>query len=116
MDDKYVVETHLSGTSIKPYGVVELVPITQYNIYSLKPGNWIWDDKLVERREHKRSLWPETTTEPIGFRQIHILDLKDFGTIFNNQPFMLSDIDGRNPGPRWVHFEEDRFYMLRRKD
>ena len=115
VNDSYAIETRLSGTLINQYGYITLVPITRENIYALRPGEWIWDDKMIERRKHERSLTPETTTEPIGFRQIHILDLKDFNTMFNNQPFMLSDIDGRNPGPRWVYFEDSRFYMIGRK-
>ena len=85
-DDDFVLDTRLFGALIKPYGAITLIPITRENIYMLNPGDWIWDDKPIERSEHERSLAPETITEPIGFRQIHILDLKDFGTIYNNKP------------------------------
>ena len=113
--EKYTIETRLSGTLPVPYGAVTLIPITRENIYTLKPGEWIWDDKIIERREHKRSLWSEKVKEPIGFRQIHILDLDGFATGWNTKPFMLSDIDSHMPGgPIWVYFEEGRFYMLAR--
>lgn len=115
-NDKNTTATRLFGTMIEQYGAITLIPITRDNIHTLKPGEWIWDDKLIERREHKLSLTPETITEPIGFRQIHILDLKYFNTIFSNKPFMLSDIDSHNSGYRWVYFEDNRFYMLERKD
>lgn len=94
-------------------------PITSENIYALKPGDWIWDNKEIVRREHKRTLSVEkpTVEEPIGFRQIDILDLKYFGTLWNDKPFMLTDIDNRfSSDPRnWVRFEEGRFYMFKRK-
>lgn len=105
----YTIKTCLSGALVGQYGAIRLVPITYENINTLKPGDWIWDDKPIERKEHERSLNPETIYEPIGFRQIHILDIKDFGTIFNDKPFMLSDI--HKGGYRWVRFEEGRFYM-----
>ena len=92
---------------------VTFIPITRENIYSLKAGEWIWDDKMVARRKHGRSIYLETITEPIGFRQIHILDLKEFGTVFTNCPFMLSDIDDDRSKHRWVCFEEGRFYKFK---
>lgn len=94
-------------------------PITYDNIHLLQPGDWIWDNKDIVRWEHKRTLKIEkpNITEPIGFRQIDVLDLKDFGTLWNNKPFMLTDIDNRfsNDPRNWVYFEEDRFYMFKRK-
>lgn len=117
MDDKdYLVETRLCGSLVKPYAAITLVPITRENIYTLKPGDWIWDDKLIERREHKRSLYDEKITEPIGFRQIHILDLEDFAAGWVTKPFMLSDIDSDRSGYRWVYFEENRFYRCAEKE
>lgn len=111
----YVLETRLSGSLVVPYGAISLIPITRENIYALKPGEWIWDDKLIERKVHRRSLGNETISEPIGFRQIHILDLDSFAAGWNTKPFMLSDIDGYNPvSHTWVRFENYRFYMLAR--
>lgn len=91
--------------------------ITRENIYTLKPGEWIWDSKTIERPEHARSLNKKTVVEPIGFRQIDILDLKDFGTIFNNQPFMLTDLDHKfSRDPRsWVYWEDGRFYRFKKE-
>lgn len=110
----YVLETRLSDSLVVPYGAISLIPITRENIYALKPGEWIWDDKLIKRKVHRRSLGNETISEPIGFRQIHILALDGFATGIA-KPFMLSDIDGYMPGgPRWVYFEVGRFYMLAR--
>ena len=111
VEDNFKLETRLSGALLKPYGAVELIPITRENIYALKPGDWIWDDKPIERRKHERSLYPETVIEPIGFRQIHILDLEGFHS-WNSKPFMLSDIDSNHPGPWWVYFEDGRFYRF----
>ena len=111
----YVLETRLSGSLVVPYGAISLIPITRENIYALKPGEWIWDDKLIERKVHRRSLGDETISEPIGFRQIHILDLDRFDSGWCTKPFMLSDIDNYTPGgPIWVHFQQNRFYMLAR--
>ena len=111
----YTIETKLSGALLKPYASVILEPITYENIHTLKPGEWIWDDKEVEKNVHRRSLGGETLFEPIGFRQIHILDLTHFGT-FNFQPFMLSHydrVDDWRPGrAHWEYFEEGRFYKL----
>lgn len=92
-----------------------LEPITFENISSLKPGDWIWDNKEKARRAHVRSLGDERITEPIGFRQIHILDLDLFPT-YNSNPFMLSDIDNKIiVGPTWVFFEEGRFFKFKKK-
>ena len=91
-----------------------LEPISPYNIYQLEPGEWIWDNKLVTRRIHERCLDDKTTVEPIGFRQIDILDLKSFG-VFNSRPFMLSSIDNIE-GSRWECFEPGRFYRFKKEE
>ena len=114
-DNNYIVETRLSGSLVKPYTAIKLVPITRENIYTLKPGDWIWDDKAIERRVHNRTLGHETVTEPIGFRLIHILDLDGFHS-WNTKPFMLSQFDNGHHGYVWVYFEENRFYMCSKKE
>ena len=114
-NERYTLDIQFASALMKPYGAITLVPVTPENIFSLKPGGWIWDDKLTERRKHERSLDYDSVVEPTGFRQIHILDLTNFGTIFNSKPFMLSTIDGYHKS-EWVAFEEKRFYMLKRKD
>ena len=95
------------------------IPITYENFGILKPGDWIWDNKEIIRKVHGRSLSMDkpTITEPIGFRQIDILDLKDFGTYWNTKPFMLTNIDNRfSCDPRsWDYFEEGRFFMFKPK-
>lgn len=93
--------------------VMELMePITRIDItYELKPGEWIWDSKLVRRRAHERSLMHEPVLEPVGFRQIHILNTEDFPR-FTSKPFMLSDID--RGGYNWEYFEEGRFYRFKK--
>lgn len=92
-----------------------LEPITFDNLKDLTPGEWIWDSKLISRRAHIRSLGDERITEPIGFRQIHILDLDLFPT-YSSNPFMLSDIDNKIiAGPTWVFFEEGRFFKFKKK-
>ena len=112
-ENDYILETRLSGALVNSYGAITLIPITHENVYSLKQGDWIWDDKPIERPIHERSLGGETVMEPIGFRQVHILDLDGFGR-WNYKPFMLSDID--KSGYRWEYFEENRFYICGRKE
>ena len=87
--------------------------ITYENIHDLHPGEWIWDSKRHARRAHKASVYIESTVEPIGFRQIHILDLAGFG-VYSSKPFVLSSIDntGFGRGTEWVYFEEGRFYKF----
>lgn len=88
-----------------------LEPITYENIQELEPGEWIWDNKIVERRVHKRDLTGEAIKEPMGFRQIDILQVTSFG-VFNHIPFMLSNV--YKAGAKWESFEENRFYRFKR--
>lgn len=87
-------------------------PITRNNIHELEPGEWIWDNAQINRREHRRSLWPESIVEPIGFRQIHIIDPS---SIPMSKPFMLSTIDGRHHYYSWEYFSENRYYRFKRR-
>lgn len=91
-------------------------PITYDTLHELVPGEWIWDNKLTERREHKRSLDNATVTEPIGFRQIDILDL-DLYPQYSSKPFMLSGAaySGNHTGLEWVYFELGRFYKFKKE-
>ena len=91
-----------------------LEPITVDNIYELEPGEWIWDNCLVTRLVHERCLDKKITKEPIGFRQIDILNLKSFG-VFNIHPFMLSSIDNIR-GSSWEYFEPGRFYRFKKEE
>jgi hypothetical protein len=87
-----------------------LEPITEDNIRDLKPGDWIWDNQMIIRDEHRASLWPNKITEPIGFRLIDILDISDLR--WSGKPFMLSDIEhGRYS---WVHFTLGRFFKFKK--
>ena len=90
-----------------------LEPITYENLHELHPGEWIWDDEKHARRAHKATIYNESVVEPIGFRQIHILDLKNF-PMYSSKPFMLSSIDniGFGRGTEWVYFKEGRFYKF----
>ena len=90
--------------------------ITTDNIHELQPGEWIWDNKLIERTEHAASIDPKPIVEPIGFRQIDILDLKDFHR-FSWTPFMLTNIDSSYPHRphSWVYWENNRFYRFRKE-
>lgn len=110
-NNDYALETRLTGSLIQPYAAITLIPITRENIHELKPGDWIWDDKIVERRAHKWSIYEDKTSEPKGFRQIHLLSLKDFDRGFSRKPFMLSDVDSNTSGYTWERFEENRFYI-----
>lgn len=93
-----------------------LEPITYENIHELQPGEWIWDNSLVKRRPHNRSIGDETITEPIGFRQVHILDLKLYPHYIGKQ-FMLSEVAGFiSGGYEWVYFSKNRFYRFKRKE
>lgn len=88
-------------------------PITPDNLYTLRPGEWIWDNKRTCRQAHKRTLGNEVVQEPIGFRQIHILDLKLYPR-FSSTPFMLSNIDKSRS--EWVYYEIGRFYKFKNSD
>lgn len=92
-----------------------LEPITFENIRELRPGEWIWDNQSILRGIHAKSLARGLISEPIGFRQIDILDL-DLFPQWSSKPFRLTTIDSRNRDPEWVFFEEGRFYRFRRKD
>ena len=87
-----------------------LEPIIYENLHELQPGEWIWDNRLVLRRKHDRSLGNGVVSEPIGFRQIHILDLKNLS--YGDKLFMLSEIGGYE----WTYFELNRFYRFKRKE
>lgn len=90
--------------------------ITEENIYELQPGDWIWDNKLIERRAHKRTIHSETITEPMGFRQIHILDIDtQYGLIYS-KPFMLSSVDGLYHTSYWEIFELNRYYKFKKEN
>ena len=85
-------------------------PITRENITELKPGDWIWDSILVERRAHDRSLRANRIMEPYGFRQIDILDEE---TENSYHPFMLSTGLGGYAGLssfEWTYFLGDKRY------
>ena len=90
-----------------------LEPITYENICELEPGEWIWDSKIIERDIHERNLTFETIEEPIGFRQIDILNLSGFG-VFNCRPFALSNVYKK--GSTWEYFTENRFYRFKKTE
>lgn len=87
-------------------------PITPENLHELTPGEWIWDNETVSRRIHTRQLGDDRVTEPIGFRQIHILDADE--NRYWMQPFMLSTIDSRDSHV-WVHLIPNRFYKFKKE-
>lgn len=87
-----------------------LEPITYENITELKGGDWIWDNKTIERRAHKYGLGDDVVMEPIGFRKLHLIDLK-----WSNQ-MMLSSFDKLRSGYFWEYFELGRFYRFRKGD
>ena len=87
-----------------------LEPITMENIHELNPGEWIWDNKTVFKREHVRSLGGDVISEALGFRQIDILDL-DLFPKWGNKPFMLTDGSSRST---WERFESDRYFRFKR--
>lgn len=87
-------------------------PITPENLHELTPGEWIWDNDTISRRDHKRQICDDRVTEPIGFRQIHILDADE--NRYWMQPFMLSTIDSRGSHV-WEHLEPNRYYKFKKK-
>ena len=87
-------------------------PITPENLHELTPGEWIWDNDAISRRDHKRQISDGRVTEPIGFRQIHILDADE--NRYWMQPFMLSTIDSRGSHV-WEHLEPNRYYKFKKK-
>lgn len=93
-----------------------LEPITFENVRELRPGEWIWDNRSTLREIHAKSLLVRgLISEPIGFRQIDILDLKLFPQ-WSSKPFRLTTVDKCDQKTEWVIFEEGRFYRFRRKD
>lgn len=87
-----------------------LEPITEDNIRDLKPGDWIWDNQMIIRDEHRVSLLPNKISEPIGFRLIDILDIS--GLHWSGKPFMLSDIN--DGGYHWEYFKPGRFFKFKK--
>lgn len=86
-------------------------PITFENVRELQPGEWIWDNKMIFRRAHKKSIYPDYIEEPIGFRQINVLDIDSVPYL---KPFMLSAIDGDRGYHLWECLEDGRFYKFRK--
>lgn len=87
-----------------------LEPITENDLYSLRPGEWIWDNKRIAKAAHKRCLTYEKVYEPIGFRQIHIIESpKDLK--YASKPFMLSDHTS-NVANRWEPYEYGRYFRV----
>jgi hypothetical protein len=87
--------------------------ITTQNITELRPGEWIWDSELIERNAHERSLTSRKISEPIGFRQIRLLDLKDAGGYYT-KPFVLSSSDD-NVQDFWTCFVPNQFYKFKKE-
>lgn len=105
-----------TGLSDKFINLLE--PITHENIKELSPGEWIWDNRQIEKWPHRRTLSSDSTIfEAAGFRQIHILDL-DY-LLFSNKPFMLSlaanGVRYRQLICEWEYFEEGRFYRFKKE-
>ena len=92
-------------------------PITVENVSDLRPGEWIWDDRIIRRRIHKRSLGEDYAYEAIGFRQIHILDVGEYRNVYYKKPFMLSTIDDpySRTNHEWVALEPNRFYKFKKE-
>lgn len=90
-----------------------LEPITKDNLHELQPGEWIWDNLPIERGAHKKSMVYEAITEPIGFRQIDILDFNLYPN-YSRHPFMLSTIDKFYNNTEWAAFEEGRYFKFKK--
>lgn len=90
-----------------------LEPITYHNLDELRPGEWIWDNDEVEKSEHSRSLFSPNILEPIGFRQIHILDVKGYKQ-YGGALWMLSNWS--RGYYKWDYFSEGRYYRFKRKE
>lgn len=89
-----------------------LEPITRDMIEELEAGEWIWDDKLVVKREHRQCLRPEDIEEPYGFRQIHIIDIPNDKFWYYCPKLMLSD---RRGGYEWEYFEAGRYFRFKKE-
>ena len=88
-----------------------LEPITETDLYTLKPGEWIWDNKRVAKAVHKQTLSYQKTYEPIGFRQIHFLNAREYPKN-TNRPFMLTN-HLTNTAHVWEPFEENRYFRFK---
>lgn len=90
-----------------------LEPITEDMIEELKEGEWIWDNELVNRREHRQTLQGKDIQEPYGFRQIHIISITSL-IYYTSTKLMLTD---HTRGYYiWEYFEEGRFYRFKKKE
>lgn len=91
-------------------------PITSDNLSELRPGEWIWDNKRVRKPAHENHRIYEDITytyEPIGFRQIHLLELPGmYSKYTSGSPFKLTDNSSEH-AYRWVKFEENRFFKFK---
>lgn len=91
-----------------------LEPITYDNLYELQEGEWIWDSKIVEKRDHGRHLNTPFIEEQIGFRQIQILDI-DYFVKYGGQTFMLTTSNNyKNNIRTWEYFEPGRYFRFKR--
>lgn len=90
-----------------------LEPITRENINELHVGEWIWDSKLIHRREHSKIGWYNLVEEPIGFRLIDQLELK-YAIPYDTHPFRLSNLDYVREDYTWEPFEEGRYFKFKR--
>lgn len=88
-------------------------PITRDNIDRLRLGEWIWDNHSIEKSKHGKKLGWDKIQEPIGFRQVHIIEDDPFIRNHSSIVFMLSDT--YRGGYYWEYFEEGRFYMFRKE-
>ena len=92
-----------------------LEPITRDDICDLEEGEWIWDNKLHFHRAFGRNIERREIRIPIGFREIQILDTELYPR-YSSKPFMLSGSNHNGKGGcEWVHFEEGRFFRLRKE-
>lgn len=85
-----------------PSSKIKLIPVDTRD--EVNPGDWLYDIKMVERKEHVQSLKPKTIKEQKGFVLCDIVDKDGYG-----KAFMVKGCDGES---EWVHFEHDRYYKV----
>lgn len=60
---------------------------------------WIWDAKLIKRKEPKQSIYPEMVSQPIGWRHVMFIDKPLFGS----HKILFYETG-------WDYYQTNRFY------
>lgn len=85
-----------------PSSEIKLIPVSLRS--EVNPGDWLYDMKMVERKEHVPSIKPKTIKEQKGFVLCDVVNKDLYG-----KAFLVNGCDGES---EWVPFECDRYYKV----